>query len=105
MNARNWLWHDHRGYEERLVACARVANAAEWAAAVDRLHDLVSLLKGHFFNVGCCDCRPSVPGLANEDNVGRTAVHAEGGAGSGIRVAGAAPVVLEPPRCIHGQVR
>ena len=48
MNARNWLWHDHRDYEELLIACARVANTAEWAAAEERLHDLVSLLKGHF---------------------------------------------------------
>jgi iron-sulfur cluster repair protein YtfE (RIC family) len=48
MNARNWLWHDHRDYEELLLACARGADAAAWAAARERLHDLVSLLKGHF---------------------------------------------------------
>ena len=48
MNARNWLWHDHRDYEDLLRACARVAGAAEWAAAEERLQDLVSLLKGHF---------------------------------------------------------
>ena len=48
MNEQNWLWHDHRDYEDILLACARVATAAEWAAAQERLHDLVSLLKGHF---------------------------------------------------------
>ena len=48
MNARNWLWHDHRDYEDLLRACASVAAAAEWAAAEERLQDLVSLLKGHF---------------------------------------------------------
>ena len=48
MNARNWLWHDHRDYEALLRAFASVAGAAEWAAAEERLQDLVSLLKGHF---------------------------------------------------------
>ena len=48
MNASNWLWHDHRDYEDLLRACASVAAAAEWAAAEERLQDLVSLLKGHF---------------------------------------------------------
>ena len=48
MNARNWLWHDHRDYEELLLACASRADTAEWVAARERLHDLVALLKGHF---------------------------------------------------------
>ena len=48
MNARNWLWHDHRDYEDLLVACADFARVSEWLAAKERFDDLVSLLKGHF---------------------------------------------------------
>lgn len=46
--AKNWLLHDHRHYEEVLVDCKHLALQGDWQGTEQRFHDLVALLKGHF---------------------------------------------------------
>ena len=47
-DAQNWLLHDHRAYEELLLEFKGSAAGGDWDAADRQLHDLISLLKGHF---------------------------------------------------------